>query len=69
VSIAIVTLAGAIQWLVMVAMIGVSAAAVAVAERCQTCPSAGLTLLDVGEWCSRVARRMAAGRAAMTERP
>jgi hypothetical protein len=34
---------------VVVAMIRLSAAAVAVAERCQLWPRAGLALLDVGE--------------------
>jgi hypothetical protein len=58
VSIAIVTLGRAIQWLVVVAMIRSPAAAIAVADRCQICPQAGLVLLDVGGWCSRVARGM-----------
>jgi hypothetical protein len=58
VSIAIVTLAGAIQWPIGLAMIWVSAGALAVAERCQLWPRAGFALLDVGEWCSRVARHM-----------
>jgi hypothetical protein len=58
VSIAIVTLAGAIQWLVVLAMFWLSAAAVVVAEYCQLWPRIGLTLLDVGDSSSRVARRM-----------
>jgi hypothetical protein len=58
VSGAVVAIAHAAQWLAPLAMIGLSAAAVALAERCQICPRAGLVLLDVGEWCSRIARGM-----------
>jgi hypothetical protein len=58
VSIAIVTLAGAIQWLVALAMIGLSAAAIAVAELCRMCPRTGLALVDISERCGRLARRM-----------
>jgi hypothetical protein len=58
VSIAVVTLAGAIQWLVVRALIRLSAAAVAVAEHCRRWPRTGLTLLDIGEWCCSVARLM-----------
>jgi hypothetical protein len=57
-SIAAVTLAGAIQWLGPLAMIRLSATATAAAERCQLWPRTGLALVDVSEWCSSVARRM-----------
>jgi hypothetical protein len=57
-SIAVVAIAGAIQWLVVLAMIRLSAAAVVAAEHCQLWPRMGLTLLDVGDSCSRVAHRM-----------
>lgn len=59
---AVVAIAGAIRWPVALALIRSSAAAVAVAERCQLWPRAGLALLDIGEWCSRVARRMLPAR-------
>jgi hypothetical protein len=55
---AVVALAGAIRWPIAIAMIWASAGTLALAERCQLWPRAGLALLDVGEWCSRVARRM-----------
>jgi hypothetical protein len=58
VSIAIVTLAGAIQWLVVRAMVWVSAAMLAVAERCQPWPRAGLTLVSISERCALLARGM-----------
>jgi hypothetical protein len=58
VSIAIVTLARAIQWLVVLGMIWSSAAAVAVAERCQICPRVGLALVDISERCALLARGM-----------
>jgi hypothetical protein len=61
VSIAIVTLAGAIEQLVVLLLIGLSAAAVAVAERCQLWPRGGLVLLDIGDSCSRAAHRMLRG--------
>jgi hypothetical protein len=59
---AVVAIAAVIQWPVVRAMVWVSAAMLAVAERCQPWPRAGLALLDVGEWCSRVARRMLPAR-------
>jgi hypothetical protein len=58
VSIAIVTLGLAIQWLVVVAMIRLSATATAAAERCQMWPRTGLALVDISEKCGRLARRM-----------
>jgi hypothetical protein len=58
VTIAIVAIAQAVQWPIALAMIRLSAAAVAVAERCQICPRAGLALLDISERCGRLARRM-----------
>jgi hypothetical protein len=58
VTIAIVTLAGAIQWLVALAMIWVSAGTLAVAERCQLWPRAGLTLVSISERCALLARGM-----------
>jgi hypothetical protein len=44
--------------LIALAMIRLSAAAVAVAERCQMCPRTGLALVDISERCGRLARRM-----------
>jgi hypothetical protein len=58
VSGAVVAIAEAIQWPVVLAMIRVSAATLAVAERCQLWPRAGLALIDAGEACGRVARQM-----------
>jgi hypothetical protein len=55
---AVVAIAGAIRWLVVLAMIRLSAVAVAVAERCQLRPHAGLALVDISERCGRLARRM-----------
>jgi hypothetical protein len=57
-SIAVVTLAGAIQWPIALAMIRLSATATAAAERCQICPRTGLALVDLSERCGRLARRM-----------
>jgi hypothetical protein len=53
---AVVAIAHVIQWPVALAMVWVSAAMLAVAERCQPWPRAGLTLVDISEWCSRVAK-------------
>jgi hypothetical protein len=58
VSIAIISFAGAIQWPVVLAMIWLSAAALAVAERCQPWPRAGLTLVSISERCALLARGM-----------
>jgi hypothetical protein len=47
-----------IRWLTGFAMVRVAGATLVVAERCQMWPRACWALLDIGEACAHVARRM-----------